>query len=176
MTTPHPHAVDRARRNLLRARRTDAPPPLRPPWTDAARMTAACTRCGECIRACPERVLTSGDGGYPAFDPTLSAGACTFCGACAEACDEAVFDRSATPPWTVRAVLSAETCLAAAGVHCQSCRDACLDGAVTIALRIGGPGLPAINTKACTGCGACVAPCPATAISLSTAPDTEAAA
>jgi pyruvate formate lyase activating enzyme len=40
-----------------------------------------CVRCGDCVRACPERAITMGDG-YPQTE----AARCTQCGACAEVC------------------------------------------------------------------------------------------
>jgi len=43
-----------------------------------------CTRCGACAAACPETIITAGDGGFPAVD--FHRGECTFCGACADAC------------------------------------------------------------------------------------------
>jgi len=57
-------------------------------------------------------------------------------------------------------------CLARAGITCMACRDACPEAAIAMRPRIGGPFLPVLDEDICTGCGACVAPCPGQAISL----------
>jgi ferredoxin-type protein NapF len=57
-------------------------------------------------------------------------------------------------------------CLATKGVVCQLCRDACPVAAIHFVPRLGGPFLPEIVAKACTGCGECAAICPASAIGL----------
>ncbi len=47
---------------------------------------AACTRCGDCVRACPEpRVLDFKDGAARGF---VAAGECTNCGECIAVCPE----------------------------------------------------------------------------------------
>lgn len=139
---------------------------LRPPWTDDARLTASCTRCGDCITGCPEGVLINGDGGFPAFDPLAGNGECTFCGICAQMCEADVFDRTRPRPWSVVATLSPATCLAEKGVHCEACRDICDTRAIGMRYRVGGPPRPDIDQNTCTGCGACVGVCPVTAISI----------
>lgn len=57
-------------------------------------------------------------------------------------------------------------CLARAGIHCQSCGDACPEAAIRFRPRTGGPPLPALAPDRCTACGDCVAVCPAGAVSL----------
>jgi ferredoxin-type protein NapF len=59
-----------------------------------------------------------------------------------------------------------KTCLAARGVVCQACGDLCAARALRFPPRLGGIAIPVLDVSACTGCGACVAPCPAQAISL----------
>ncbi|WP_455372500.1 ferredoxin-type protein NapF [Limibacillus halophilus] len=155
---------DRSKRAFLRGRR--APAPLRPPWTSEAALAEACTRCGDCISACPEGVLARGEGGFPAFDPRLGSGTCSFCGACAEACGEGLFQATSEKPWSIAVELLSGACLAEAGIHCESCRDACLEQAIRFRPRLGGPPRPEILAQACTGCGACVGSCPADALLL----------
>jgi ferredoxin len=60
------------------------------------------------------------------------------------------------------AVLDREACIAWNGVICISCRTACQEQAIRVDRR----GRPTIVAGACTGCGACVDPCPSRAIRL----------
>lgn len=117
-----------------------------------------CTRCGDCVWACPEGVLGLADDGVVLLPDR---GECTFCGTCAEVCEEPVFavDLSMSHTFVI-----SNDCLVQAGITCMSCRDACPEEAISMQPRIGGPFLPVLNQSACTGCGACVAPCPADAI------------
>jgi len=165
--------VDHGRRALLRGR-AGAAAPIRPPWTDEARLTDACTRCGACLSACPEGILKAGAGGLPAVDFHAGSGECTFCRACVDACPEPVFEPERDPPWRVRAAVVESRCLPHAGVHCEACRDACPEGAIRFAPRLGGPPTPSVLTDRCTGCGACAGVCPEGAVAL--APDQEEAA
>lgn len=153
---------DRARRVLLRGS-LRAAPLLRPPWAlDESRFASACTGCDACISACPPRVLAKGEGGLPEFDPAR--GECTFCGDCAAACGERAFGPATTTPWALKAVVG-DACLAARGIVCWSCRDACGASAIRFAPTRAVP-LPRIETDLCTGCGACVGACPSSAITL----------
>lgn len=156
---------DLGRRRFLSLRSRHDPPPLRPPWTTDASVAAACTRCGDCLTACPEGILRAGSGGFPEVDFHSGAGACTFCGACADACAEPVFTATAGGPWDARAQMS-DACLARSGVHCQSCGDACAERAIRFRLARGAPPQPTLDAAACTGCGACVGVCPAGAVSV----------
>jgi ferredoxin-type protein NapF len=63
-----------------------------------------------------------------------------------------------------------EACLARAGIVCMSCRDACSEQAIRFLPRRGGAFLPEVAAAACTGCGACLPPCPVGAISLAEQP------
>ncbi len=57
-----------------------------------------------------------------------------------------------------------EGCLERRGIVCQACRDACGEGAVRIAPVAVGVCLPVIDALRCTGCGECLAVCPASAL------------
>lgn len=152
-----------SRRALLFGRPAAEAAPLRPPWArPEAAFSQACTRCDDCIRACPESVLARGRDGLPRFDP--QAGECTFCGDCAAACQHDAFRARDEIPWQLRAHV-ADACLPARGVVCASCRDACPETAIRI--PPGARGAATVDAGACTGCGACVGVCPVGAVSLS---------
>jgi ferredoxin-type protein NapF len=150
---------DPGRRRFLTGRPAGNPPP----WAEPARFHNLCTRCGACAAACPEVILVTADAGYPSVD--FGRGECTFCGACAEACPEPIFASRTEPPWTIVAAIG-EPCLALHGIVCQSCRDACPTGAIRFELAYRSAPRPRVDTTACTGCGACVAGCPASAITV----------
>lgn len=157
-------AIDASRRGLLFGRLSGSvPSPLRPPWAKPEEVFVAdCSRCDDCVRACPQAILVRGDGGFPQID--FSRGECTFCKACVQACRAPVFlDPAGAPPWS-QAAAATEACFAAQGIYCRSCAESCEQGAIRFALAAGKLPQPQIDGSLCTGCGACVAPCPAQAI------------
>ena len=58
-----------------------------------------------------------------------------------------------------------ESCLARHRIACMSCREACGEGAIRMRLARGGA-VPELDASLCTGCGECLPPCPASAITL----------
>lgn len=159
------------RRDFLRGRRTSTPLPQRPPWAGAeADFTARCSRCGDCLSACPTGILRKGEGGFPVVD--FSRGECTFCGDCVNACMPGALRRlDGQAPWSLSARIG-EACLAQRGVECRICGEACAVAAIRFRPRAGGVALPQLSHEACTGCGACLAPCPSQAITLAQALET----
>jgi ferredoxin-type protein NapF len=142
----------------------------RPPWSFIESVFAvACTGCGACVTACPEDILYIDADKLAAVDFRRGGNLCTFCGACAEICAEpaflAVTERAAVAPWHLRAMIG-DACLTQSGVMCQSCKDACGDGAIRFAYGASRIPQPDVDLARCTGCGACAAPCPAEAITL----------
>ena len=165
--------------------------PLRPPWALAeAAFREACTGCGDCRRACPERILVRGRGELPEVD--FQRGGCTFCGACVSACPSGALVLSgasgagAAPqelprdlpqdrPWDLTAVIG-EDCLSLAGVTCRICEERCSARAIRFRPQLGGRSAPRVEAAACTGCGDCLGACPAGAIEIQHARDVECAA
>lgn len=139
--------------------------PLRPPWARAEHdFVARCTRCDECVGACPTGIIEKGRGGFPAVN--FARGECTFCGKCAVACaPRALVRREAETPWAVAAEIGS-ACLALQGVVCRSCGDRCETRAIRFRLAPRAVSLPVLAGDACTGCGACVSVCPARAITM----------
>lgn len=156
------NAVSRA--SLLRGRLRAAPPAVRPPWALSENaFIEACTRCGDCITACPENIIQKGSGGFP--EVSFAGGECTFCGDCVKACQPGALANAedGSLPWSLDVAI-ADTCLGSQGVVCRLCEEQCEAGAIRFP-RLGGAGVPIIDAETCSGCGACIAFCPADAIS-----------
>lgn len=150
-------------RSLGGARQAD---PVRPPWSlREAAFVAACTGCGDCVRACPQSILTL-TSGYP--ETSFAHAGCNSCGLCADACAPRALDRTAQPEWR-HTVAIGTGCLAAQGVVCRICAEQCDVTAIRFRLVVGGKSRPVLNTAACTGCGACIGTCPTQAITITTA-------
>lgn len=151
------------RRQFLRGSASARAPALRPPWAgDETEFVDRCTRCGACAAACPTGVIAAGAGGFPCID--FSRGECTFCGECLAACRDGALAPGRVP-WHCRAAIG-DACLARANVVCRTCGDACEPRALRFRPRLGAAARPEIDIDACTGCGACVAVCPAGAVTV----------
>ena len=133
---------------------------LRPPGSIGA-FEDICTRCDACLEACPTDIIVKGQSGYPEL--SFDQGECLFCSDCAKVC-EAEAIRPATQ-WHMRAKVNS-SCLSYNGVTCRACEDQCEQQAIRFRLITGGKSLPAFDLEACTGCGACIAPCPTQSIQL----------
>ena len=161
--------VDLRRRGFLFGRARPPEPQMRPPWALAeSRFIEHCTRCDGCRQACPQHIIVAGNGGFPTID--FSAGECTFCGDCVAACQPKALHRPAgedngAKPWPYKAIISAD-CLAEQKVECRSCGDFCDANAIRFSPQLNACPIPEIDADKCTGCGACVAPCPVTAIRI----------
>ena len=153
-----------SRMQLLRGRFNDPDGVVRPPWAQAG-FTDACSRCDDCLKACPTRILVRGMGGFPEVD--FKRGECTFCGDCVSACPTPALDRVARAegmaPWSVKAAVS-DACLARNKVVCRTCGEACEPRAIRFRPALGGVSAPELNLDDCTGCGACVTACPVGAV------------
>ena len=159
-----------SRASFLRGSFAGSRPVVRPPWSKPeSEFIEACSRCNDCVRACPENIIIQGRSGFPEVD--FSRGTCIFCGVCASVCPDGAIDRvdrSKGRPrkaWALTPAIG-NACLAMCGVECRVCTEACEPRAIIMKLRVGGPAQPFVEPGACTGCGACVAPCPAGAIAI----------
>ncbi len=159
-----------SRASFLRGSFTGTRPVVRPPWSKPeTEFIEACSRCDNCLAVCPEGIIVRGHSGFPEVD--FSHGACIFCGVCANACPDGAIDRfdrskgALRQPWTLNPTIDAN-CLAARGIECRVCAEVCERRAIVMKLRVGGPAQPVVESQACNGCGACVAPCPGDAIAI----------
>lgn len=153
-----PDGVNLSRRGLFRGRLSAPEPETRLPWSLSwPDFVADCTRCGDCLTACPEQILVKGDGGFPTLD--FSRGECTFCTECVSACELPLFRPVTEAPWDYVAHIEAG-CLAHEQVFCQRCQDSCEHNAIRFSPQLGRVPTPSIALELCNGCGACVADCP----------------
>lgn len=156
---------------------------IRPPYAlDELSFLLACTRCSDCIEACPHDVifaLSTRTGvktaGTPALD-LLNTG-CHLCEdwPCVSACeakallreapelasdDTASEETTSVPveiplPKLAMVSINTETCLPYSGPECGACIDSCpVPNTLTLDLC-----KPVINQTSCTGCGLCRAAC-----------------
>lgn len=150
-----------SRRQWLKGNFSGKPNEPTPPWA-IKQFFESCSRCDACIAACPTRILVRGDGGFPRVD--FRSGECSFCGACAEACQaRALVRRDGAPPWKLVAAID-DSCLCFANVICRSCGEQCDADAIHFTLVAAAVARPSVAADRCSGCGACVAPCPNGAI------------
>ncbi len=127
---------------------------------------AACTRCGECVAACPPKVIRTVPtrGGLAAGTPylELARDPCLACPdmPCAAVCPT---DALTVPPDGWRGYRLApvaflpERCVTFRGTPCRVCADACPVGEQ--ALVMDGDGHPVFRRDGCVGCGVCVREC-----------------
>lgn len=152
-----------------------AKPFVRPPGAAVEdRFLELCTRCDDCIKACPEWVVRKAgpefgkrQEGFPVILPAENP--CLFCAGlpCIAACKTGALIQPATG---VRlriglAVVDAARCYMSQGQPCDYCVKEC--PVRPKAVSLGARTLPAVvDADACTGCGECAQICPANAITI----------
>jgi ferredoxin-type protein NapG len=139
---------------------------IRPPYAIAElEFLLACSRCADCIEACPHDVLFplaarlgAGVAGTPALD--LLHKGCRLCEdwPCVNACETGALQREPAPagvkdklPVLARVTIDTATCLPYLGPECGVCVEACpVPGALTLQQE-----RPVIDDTLCTGCAMC---------------------
>lgn len=149
---------------------------LRPPGAVAeADFLNTCTRCTDCIEACPFRSIRRlgtefGEklAGTPAIIPDEAP--CYLCAdlPCINACQPQALNAMSRPTVNMgTAKLQREACYVARNQPCDYCVTRCpLKG---VAIEWGADRLPVIHEAGCTGCAVCAYLCPANALSVTPA-------
>lgn len=138
-------------------------PVHRPPGAVAEEdFLARCTRCGDCLKACPHDaiVLAPSRMREAAGTPVIVANdkPCLHCDGtpCSSVCEPGVL-RVDFPQKMGTASINQMECLAWQRTFCTVCEERCpIPGAISLDL-----GRPIVNSQACTGCGVCFFVCPA---------------
>lgn len=138
-------------------------PVQRPPGAvDEVSFLSGCTRCNECITACPVGAIVLAHArfreaaGTPMIEPHTSP--CIMCEdtPCITACKPGVL-RADQPRKMGVAYIQTMACLAHTGSFCTVCSERC---PVPNAIEVSA-GKPVIRADVCTGCGVCASVCPA---------------
>lgn len=151
---------------------------LRPPGALAEKdFLAACTRCGQCVQACPYDMLhlasliSSMEAGTPYF--VARDKPCEMCVdiPCMKACPSGALSEELTDINDARmglaVLLDHETCLNWQGLRCDVCYRVCplIDKAITLEevhndrTQIHAKLIPTVHSNSCTGCGKCEQAC-----------------
>jgi MauM/NapG family ferredoxin protein len=154
-----------------RARAENAP--LRPPGAiEEDKFTGQCVRCGNCIRACPSKVIHKdfGQAGFTGLlAPVVRYGkeyCLEECNACTKACPSGALKNLTLKQkhgYVIgEALLDASLCLLVRGVNdCDICVRSCPFDAVQIYWDEGlYVAYPVVDPLKCNGCGACEVYCP----------------
>jgi len=150
-------------------------PMLRPPGILPDNdLMLTCTRCGNCLKACPTNIIQPMTGFSNwmniltpciSFSESYCLPECTHCG---EVCPTGAIQK-----FTVQekeqlfigfADLKPEECLLTKNQECDRCLFYCDFDAIEIVPSLQYNALPEINKETCVGCGACEVVCPARAI------------
>ncbi len=146
-----------------------APAPLRrlrPPGAlPEADFLAACTRCDDCVSACPAACIVrvpsgEADAGTPVIVP--DARACVLCSGlnCTRVCEPGAL-RPLHAPEQVRigvAVVDRDLCYPWIGSYCSACLSIC--PTEPKAIVVDEQQRPGVDSALCTGCGLCEERCP----------------
>jgi len=146
----------------------EGPPPRRrrPPGAlEEERFLELCTRCGECIVACPHgAVLYYNEKAPPSIQSTPvmrpERRACEMCDGfpCAVSCEPGALQVPSERFAAIGVVRIAEDrCIAYLGPECGACVDACPHPLRAITLE---RWRPVVDREACVGCGRCIHRCP----------------
>lgn len=159
-----------------------SPPVLRPPGAlDEMHFKALCVRCGNCVRACPSRIierqLTGDVSGF--LTPVVrfpternSQRYCLeTCHECTRSCPAGAIERLSLESKNRRpiglAVIDMPACLIATDQTCAVCVDVCPQEAISLLFHEETyTNTVEVDPRRCNGCGACLLVCPVEVIAV----------
>lgn len=126
----------------------------------------ACTRCGECQKACPHdaiHLVSQLSSGVllntPFIDPYHKA--CQYCSdmPCISSCEPKALKMNSEEklPIMAQAQVNEKHCLVSQGQYCDYCRNSCPDDINALVIR--DREIPKIDLEKCVGCGKCAYIC-----------------
>lgn len=125
-----------------------------------------CLNCeGNCAKICPQEIISLHAENHDLKNqPFLNFkfNNCTFCYDCNRACPVFTVDKEHTKGELGKAELNTQSCYAWLDIICMSCMNVCPDKLIKFSKKR----KPSIQLDSCTGCGACIRICPATAIRI----------
>ena len=139
-------------------------PWIRPPGAlPELEFRARCTRCGDCVTACPVKAIkvdhaAEEGAGYPFIDPDTNP--CVLCSGqpCMPACPAGALQIVPLEQIDIgKANYFDQTCLRFNGEECTMCVDHCPVGPSALDIQ---NGWVTVHEEACTGCGVCQNNCP----------------
>lgn len=129
------------------------------PYMDDPSRVSDCINCEHqrCVGACETAIIKIDEKKVPYLD--FSQDGCTYCEKCLVQCDMGVL---MNPTKKIDALFAVDmfSCLSWNQTMCFSCKDRCLEGAISFI----GLFRPSIHSNLCTSCGFCVGVCPSQSI------------
>jgi ferredoxin-type protein NapF len=151
---------------------------LRPPSSvNAGLFNSLCCRCGNCIRACPTKILafrTSSEDFQSFMTPEVNfrTGYCLEdCNLCSRVCPTGAISSFRSDEkdnlFMGKAEIELQNCLLLNNRECHKCNESCKYDAVEFRPLTGLLDmLPVIDNDKCVGCGACMVVCPESCITI----------
>lgn len=159
-----------------------SPRRLRPPGAvEETRFRGLCVRCGNCIRACPSRIirpeLTGEVSAFLApvvrFPPERPSGnyCLETCHECTRSCPTGAIERLSLDEKNRRPIglakIDVAGCLVSADETCAVCIDACPREAISLVFcEETYTNAPQVDAARCNGCGACLLVCPVDVVTV----------
>jgi len=135
---------------------------LRPPYNhDESLFYEECQHCeGRCATACETEIIKIHEDKTPSL--SFEKNGCIFCDDCAGVCELGVLSLDNKRDINAVINISVSSCLGWNETMCFSCKERCLESAITFQ----GLFKPVIDLSKCTACGFCISRCPASAIEI----------